>query len=255
MGPLVNTLRMLARIWWLKLPILVLVLACIGIGSARGTGPAAEALTRCQDQTVASSARLAACTHAIETAASDEVRGEAFLQRGVLQELAGAAAEAVKDYTQAIKLDAGNALAYFNRGNAHDALRAFDLAIADYTEAIRLNPEEPDFFNNRGQSRDSVGDHDRAIADYSQAIRLSPKSAQAFYNRGLSYANKGDYRGAITDFDRAIAVEPDASLHVARGAANEELGNTPEARADYRRALALEPLNEDALEGLNRLGN
>ncbi len=100
-----------------------------------------------------------------------------------------------------------------------------------------------------------MGDHDEAIADYSQAIRLNPNSAQPFYNRGLSYANKGDYRGAIADFDRALAVEPDASLHVARGAANEELGNIPEARADYRRALALEPLHEDALEGLNRLGN
>ena len=41
---------------------------------------------------------------------------------------------------------------------------------------------------------------------------------------------------------------------MARGAAHEELGNAAAARADYRKALEIEPGNEDAIEGLNRLG-
>jgi hypothetical protein len=44
-------------------------------------------------------------------------------------------------------------------------------------------------------------------------------------------------------------------LYVARAAANEELGNDDAARADYRRVLEIDPDNEDALEGLNRVGD
>ena len=46
----------------------------------------------------------------------------------------------------------------------------------------------------------------------------------------------------------------DIDLYVARGAANEELGNEAAARADYRKALEIQPGNEDAQEGLSRLG-
>ena len=71
----------------------------------------------------------------------------------------------------------------------------------------------------------------------------------------MSYANKGDYQRAIAEFDQAIKLAPDdADLYVARGAANEELGNQAAARADYSKALEIDAGNEDAMEGLSRLG-
>ena len=41
---------------------------------------------------------------------------------------------------------------------------------------------------------------------------------------------------------------------MARGAANEELGNRSAARADYSKALEIDAGNEDAMEGLSRIG-
>ena len=41
---------------------------------------------------------------------------------------------------------------------------------------------------------------------------------------------------------------------MARGAANEELGNRSAARADYNKALEIDAGNEDAMEGLSRVG-
>ena len=41
---------------------------------------------------------------------------------------------------------------------------------------------------------------------------------------------------------------------MARGAANEELGDVSAAKADYLKALEVDPDSEDAREGVNRLG-
>ena len=85
----------------------------------------------------------------------------------------------------------------------------------------------------------------------------TPSSTTAPGCVGLTYyANKGDFRRAIEDFDAAIKLSPDdVDQYVARGAANEELGNEAAARADYRKALEIDPDNEDAQEALSRLGN
>jgi tetratricopeptide (TPR) repeat protein len=229
-------------------------LLALQAGGAEAQSPA-EQQAACRDEALNAARRIAACSVAIEQAGDADVRSEAYIQRGVLLEQAGERGAAVSDYSEAIKIDPKYPIAYFNRGNAYEQLGQSDLAIADYTEAIKLDPTEPDFFNNRGQSYDSRGEHDRAIADYTEAIRLDGASARPLYNRSLSFANKGDFRRAIADLDAAIKLAPDdVDLYVARGAAQEELGNPDAARANYRQVLRIDPGNEDALEGLNRLG-
>ena len=46
----------------------------------------------------------------------------------------------------------------------------------------------------------------------------------------------------------------DVDLYVARGAAYEELGDLNAAKADYHKALEVDPDSEDAREGISRLG-
>src|SRR6266404_1188228 len=76
---------------------------------------------------------------------------------------------------------------YNNRGYAYSHKGDLDRAIADYSEAIRIDPKDAIAFNNRGSAYSHKGDLDRAIADYSEAIRLNPKDAIAFNNRGIAY--------------------------------------------------------------------
>jgi Flp pilus assembly protein TadD len=69
----------------------------------------------------------------------------------------------------------------------------------------------------------------------------------------LSYASKGDYRRAIVEFGLALQVAPDdPDIYVARAAAYEVLGETGAAKADFSKALEIDPNHEDAREGLNR---
>ena len=115
----------------------------------------------CKNEDVGTQKRIEACTSVVDLAKDDDdLRAEALLQRGVLQEFAGDKDAAVKDYSEVIKLDPSSAVAYFNRGNVYDQMGEHDRAIADYTEAIKIDPTDPDVFNNRGQAYDAQGESD-----------------------------------------------------------------------------------------------
>ena len=68
-------------------------------------------------------------------------------------------------------------------GGGYDSARASRIssdrnnAIRDYTEAIRLNPNNAVYFNNRGIAYESIYNYSRARADFQDAIRLDPNNA------------------------------------------------------------------------------
>jgi tetratricopeptide (TPR) repeat protein len=47
---------------------------------------------------------------------------------------------AINDYSEAIGLDPGNAVAFFGRGVGYAKMGQYDRAILEFDEAIRLNP-------------------------------------------------------------------------------------------------------------------
>jgi tetratricopeptide (TPR) repeat protein len=50
--------------------------------------------------------------------------------------------EAIKDFTEAIKIKPGYATAYFNRGNAWMGLGEYRNALKDFKKAIELDPKK-----------------------------------------------------------------------------------------------------------------
>ena len=151
--------------------LLLTGLLAVSIGEARAQS-LPDLLEACKNEGAAAAARMTACGRVIQ-GKDEDLRGEALVQRGVLYEQAGNKEAAIKDYSEAIKLDPSNAIAFFNRGNAYDQSGDYDKAIADYSEAIKLEPNDADAYNNRGQAYDNKGEFDLAIADYTAAIRLS----------------------------------------------------------------------------------
>src|SRR4029079_15541270 len=79
-----------------------------------------------------------------------------------------------------------------NRGDALSARGQHDRAIAEYSEAIRINPKDAMAFFSRAYSYTNKKDYDRAITDYGEAIKLTPRDAAAFSNRGEVYSQKGE---------------------------------------------------------------
>lgn len=202
---------------------------------------------------------------------------EAFNNRGhchsQLQELEAA----IKDYTQGITLNPNYVEAYSNRGSARSQLGDKAGALVDLNTAIRLDPTFFRAYGNRGALRQESQDLIGAIADYSTALKLNPKYAQAYLGRsavyiqqsafveaiadltqvltldakapwvGLAYTSRAqayvglkDWSNALRDYARALEATPEnATLYIRQAEIYQQLGNIPESKLTYGKALEL----------------
>jgi tetratricopeptide (TPR) repeat protein len=65
-----------------------------------------------------------------------------------------------------------------HRGYAYDHKGDYDRAIADYTQVIKLDPNDAVAYYNRGRTYSyEKGDYDRARADWTKALQLNPNDA------------------------------------------------------------------------------
>ena len=228
-------------------------LACLAIVVAKGA--IADTLADCSQGRNAE-LRLRACSEVIASPAygSDD-KALAYRNCGNARADAGAAARAVADFTEAIKLRPSETASYAGRGRARLTLGDITGAIADYSEALRLTPETASLYVGRGHARYVQGDLPAAIADFTEAIQLDPKSASSFNRRGLAYRRSGDLVRAIDDYSQAITINPIYALaYNNRGYVYEAQGRKEDAIADFQAALLLDPSLVGARDGLVRLG-
>jgi len=169
-------------------------------------------------------------------------RYAALMSRGDTKVSNGDFDRAIVDYSEAMRLNPTNAVAFYGRGSAYSFKGEYDRAIADFSEAIRLDPKYTDALYNRGVMYGAKGEYDRAIADYSEEIRLDPKYTWALYNRGVMYWRKGEYDRAIADLNEAIRLYPQSAVGFCyRAQVKQAKGDRTGARADFNRANKLSP--------------
>lgn len=112
-------------------------------------------------------------------------------------------------FSQALKVDPTNSLAYNNLGNALSDLGEFDQAIECYNKALRYHPEYADARYNLAEAYRQSGEVDKAISEYKRVIRMYPGYTKARNNLGSIYALQGKYDLAIAEFEAALKVDPD----------------------------------------------
>jgi tetratricopeptide (TPR) repeat protein len=157
-------------------------------------------------------------------------------------------AAAVTDYTTVIALDPNYAEYYFDRAALLRRLGRSDEALADYESAIRLSPPFPEAYYNRGDLLVEMGDADGALADFSYTLELDPDFVDAYVNRAGLRLSVGDLDGAMSDAAAGLVRDPDnPHLHVVLGQVHAEREHFAEARAEFDRALAVDP---DLVTGL-----
>jgi tetratricopeptide (TPR) repeat protein len=171
-------------------------------------------------------------TTRINANAQDEF---AWFHRGTAWRDRGEHENALKDFSECVRINSNSSANYNARGTAHSGLKNYD-----YTEAIRLNSRYALAFNNRGLAWQENQDHDNAIQDYNEAIRLDPNNALAFRNRGGAWREKYDFDKAVKDYNEAIRLDP-KYVRAFYGRSVVKLSDRRDgAAADCRRVLELE---------------
>jgi len=138
------------------------------------------------------------------------------------------------------------------RARGEDALARHDFlgAMAAFAAALRLTPDSADAVYDRGLARQGLGENHLARADFAAAVRLDPDDVRFHLSRGQVDFLLKDYASAVADADETVALAPDtAAGYVLRGQAYAALGRDDEALDDFGQALALDPVQPDALAG------
>lgn len=173
------------------------------------------------------------------------------------------AALTAKDYKTAIKLfteviDSGRlpkawvGSTYYFRGKAYRSSRQYDLALADYQKAVEADPKMDVAYYEMAATYQAKGNHKKAVEAFTQAIAIKG-NADYYYGRCVSNSWLGNQGSAISDCEVAVRARPTADLLGSLGRMYEDAGRKQQAIETYKRALAINPNQPEARDGLKAL--
>jgi len=152
-----------------------------------------------------------------------------------------AAEQALKDCSEAIKLDPSFTLAYLNRGTTYIKLSGFEAALADFDAALKLDKSIAEVHIHRGTLLSSLGRFDEAVESLTTAIGISPKGTLYLY-RAAAYAKLGQTERELADYNKAVEVDSgNAVAYNNRAIFYLKSNNKDAALADFNKALELNP--------------
>jgi tetratricopeptide (TPR) repeat protein len=170
-----------------------------------------------------------------------------------------------RDFPTAIKLfteilDSGRlpktwlAPTLYFRGKAYRSSRQYDKAIADYEAAVRADPKMDVAYFEMGMAFQSKDQHAKAASAFGQAIAIKGNNADYYYGRCVSYSWTGNFAAAISDCETASRLRPgNADWLGTLGRLYEDGGQKQRAIETYRRAIAINPNQAEARDGLKQL--
>jgi len=168
---------------------------------------------------------------------------EAYYARGSAREQLNDPAGALTDYSIYLEKHADDTEAHLARGILHFRQGHFDLAKDDFVALLTLpfKPTNTVFYRQSSTTRGT--DHIMTVQSGGKAYLLN--------YIGLCESKLKHFTTAISYFDSALMLEPKgADYYVNRGIAKEGLGDTT-ARADYMKALTLDPTHGIAQHNLS----
>jgi tetratricopeptide (TPR) repeat protein len=115
--------------------------------------------------------------------------------------------EAVAAFRTCIALRPTSAECFYNRARANDALGRTRHAFSDYSRALELDPGLAVAALNRGILAYNTRRYDDALADFQQALRAGADSAMSgciHYNLGLVHRARGDREAALASAESAV---------------------------------------------------
>jgi len=190
---------------------------------------------------------------------SDAVRQDstnvlAYFALGNVKMEAGKAEEAIEHYRTAISLAPNFSTVHAVLANAYLLTEEIDRAIFHYKEALRRGSEEDlAIYANLGMAFESKGLFDQAIEQYETALGVDSTYAMARLGLAMSYSGNAQYDRAIDAYNELIKSTEEglrAQVYFNLGVAQHQKGLYDEARDSYTEALKIDSTFAQAHYGL-----
>lgn len=159
--------------------------------------------------------------------------------------------EAKKVYQEVLKVAPRQADAHHFLALLHDRKGECEVAEGHYRNALELVPDRADVHCDLGYSYYLQERWPEAENELRQAVSLDPDLRRAHNNLGLLFARTGRDAEAMNAFAKAGCSEAEAHANLAL--AFSLAGRWADARANFERALQIDPQLQTARDGLNSL--
>lgn len=178
------------------------------------------------------------------------ITAETYFAAGQLAETQGDFANAVKQYKEALKLEPGHTKSLYREAVCYSQLKKFPDAVATWKKYISVTGGEANGYSNLGFCHELAGEIDQAESAYLRGIEKEPKNVACRTNYGLMLARLG--RTAEATLQLQVVLSP-ADVHYNLASVLEHQNRKEAAKAEYRKALELDPTLEDAQTRLSAL--
>ncbi len=119
----------------------------------------------------------------------------AYLGRGIAYNLLGEHAQAIEDYSQALRLAPGNAKAYNGRAWSLYIMGRNTEALSDVNRSVSLNPSDVRTIDTRAHVQAALGRHSEALGEFERAMRAGGVGWIRTYQKAL--VKHGYYHGRV----------------------------------------------------------
>jgi len=169
------------------------------------------------------------------------IRDSAQIARGSIQ-------QAIQSYQRAIGEDPRDVRAYLLLGSLQESQGNWQEAQQDYQRALSVQPDNPAAANNLAYLLlEHGGNTDVALSLAQTARRLMPDVPNTADTLAWAYIRKGAFGLAVDLLEEATKAAPaDATYHYHLGVAYEKNHDGARARAQFERALQLNPSGPQA---------
>lgn len=185
-----------------------------------------------------------------ETTRDPPIATETRYAAGQLAESRGAYAQAAEQYRQALRKNPKHLLAMYRLGVVYAEMRKYPEAIDVWKRYVTATNESAAGYSNLGFCYELAKRPEEAETAYAKGIRKDPRHVACRVNYGLMLVRRGREGEGRLQFQ---AVLRPAEVHYNVGSVYESLGRREQAKAEYEKALALDPALGDAQARLEAL--
>jgi tetratricopeptide (TPR) repeat protein len=165
----------------------------------------------------------------------------------------GELAAALADYQACVQRDPTLVRAHINLAEVYTAFKQPAEAEAAIARAMATPGMTADDFSNLGIVLTKMDQPERALRALSTATTMEPSSPTYLFNEANALSAVGQFDKAEAAYRRCISLAPTlAGAHTGLGIVLAETRRLPEALAEFRTAVLLQPNDAAALDNLQR---
>lgn len=169
---------------------------------------------------------------------------------GQLAESEGRLPAAIDQYNQALSVDSRHVASVYRLGVVYAELKDYPHATRMWNRYIELTGGSGTAYSNLGFCHELAGDPTAAEAAYLKGIAAEPSNEPCHVNYGLMLARRGR---AVEALRQLQIVLPAPQAHYDLASVYQMQGHKDQARAEYQRAVDLDPQFQDARQKLAAL--